>query len=829
MPCPREPASPPLPPNPSEPQAKSLIPDSDPALPNPDLLNGGKKSSVQPSLDDQPDLSDEQVEQNRISEELEQIPPPRPASPELIDPDLQAAAQALFPELAKDLYKRKQQPLSQSQTKEARSGVKRPSDLGGRHTDHSCINAHRLSSKRPWHESVEELLQNRIPASEKKKWVQVEQEHPKLSGSGRKSDTGQQLLKRDLFDSSKTVRIRSKPNSESRSLMASTESGEEEEGWTRVMPSYWWRKNSYQPHSNSESKMKQANRANQGSQFFKKKVEGKCFNCLSPNHIASFCHEQARCWFCLHTGHKAGFCPRRSRHNKDTPLVRLSPTEQTRSHPISQSNQSLPIAQSNQQRSFAQVVRGDDAMAVERYPGDPRARPARAFCAVKATRDICQRRDKTINRAVVCWFDGNSHDVDTFTAGNMIRDIFGLRHGEYQVVKHFPEQFLIKFASSETRNRAVHRGWAAYRGRVYNFEAWDEQRYAIEVVWEFRVKVRVEGIPVHCWSEEVAALALGKSCAIHYVQERTQRQERTRSFDLWSWCNNPSDIPKEVTLTVTVPDREMPSIHIPLPRVDSRYDNPTDLKLGHKFNLRNHLEVVQDLSFLRGRKRRDGQLNRKPLREFNWSYGVPDSQGERCRQSEEDKGRNNTRYYRRDVGDDEDHDHDLHRVTCQDSSVSGWGRDARCRGTEDCMSSTRRGFCKNTPYHSGSYHSRAPPSPRQQVKRWVPKVDQSKKSSRRVSFAEPLITAWWPPKEVNLSADSWFQEAMIESNLGKQRSGSHLEQVVQDFCTEVAKHLVRPLTKEHMEAVLELANQCEFRSKRKKRTGKGKPAILQGL
>jgi hypothetical protein len=48
-----------------------------------------------------------------------------------------------------------------------------------------------------------------------------------------------------------------------------------------------------------------------------------------------------------------------------------------------------------------------------RYPGDPRGRPARAFCAVSATGSIRRWRDELIDKAVVCSFDGNSHEVDT--------------------------------------------------------------------------------------------------------------------------------------------------------------------------------------------------------------------------------------------------------------------------------------------------------------------------------------------------------------------------------------------------------------------------------
>jgi hypothetical protein len=60
-------------------------------------------------------------------------------------------------------------------------------------------------------------------------------------------------------------------------------------------------------------------------------------------------------------------------------------------------------------KSYLQAVQeGHDMEA--RYPGDPRGRPARAFCAVSATGSIRRRRDELIDKAIVCSFDGNSHE-----------------------------------------------------------------------------------------------------------------------------------------------------------------------------------------------------------------------------------------------------------------------------------------------------------------------------------------------------------------------------------------------------------------------------------
>jgi hypothetical protein len=225
---------------------------------------------------------------------------------------------------------------------------------------------------------------------------------------------------------------------------------------------------------------------------------------------------------------------------------------------------------------------------------------------------IRRRRDELISKAVVCSFDGNSHEVDVLSAGDMVRETFDLHHGLYQLVKHFLEQFFIIFSDSRTKQWALDRRSVSYRGRVFHFGDWSEECYARKISFEFRVKVRVEGIPIHCWGEDVAARDLGRSRAIHYVQEHSRRTERTRSFVLWAWCSDPCDIPKEVWLSVAEPDRELPPPIAPLPLVGAHHDLPTNLKEGHVYTIRNHIEVVEYLSFIRGRDVREGPTCRRP-------------------------------------------------------------------------------------------------------------------------------------------------------------------------------------------------------------------------
>jgi hypothetical protein len=344
----------------------------------------------------------------------------------------------------------------------------------------------------------------------------------------------------------------------------------EDAGWSVVKPKFWWRKNFANPRRSSEK----------ASSHFKLKLHDKCYNCLSPGHLAFCCSVPSRCWFCLLPGHQARTCPRRGAQRKlNPPYASLEPGKHSlqgirmfnysqqqynscTEHGLQKQEQQLASFHSLPPRSlkktYLQALQESPGRMEARYLGDPRGRPARASFAISATGPIRCHRDDLISKAVVCSFDGNSLEVDSLFVGDMLREKFNLQHGQYQLVKHFPEQFLIIFSDPRSKQWALDRRFASYHGRVFHFGDWSEDSYARKTSFEFRVKVRVEGIPSHYWGEDVVARALGRSCAIQFVQESSRRRERTRSFGLWAWCSDPYDIPKEVWLTITEPDKELP-------------------------------------------------------------------------------------------------------------------------------------------------------------------------------------------------------------------------------------------------------------------------------
>jgi hypothetical protein len=146
-------------------------------------------------------------------------------------------------------------------------------------------------------------------------------------------------------------------------------------------------------------------------------------------------------------------------------------------------------------------------------------------------------------------------------------------------------------------------------------------------------------------------------------------------------------------------------------------------------------------------------LNRKPRREFVWSYGASDSAGEKRDRSEEHRGRE---IMRRDWDHDEDEDFHQHRQqgTRRHRSLSGWARSSRCRGgVEDCYSSSGRNR-PSTPFRRRGEGMG-------QTTCWMPKV-----KNKVVSFADPIVSDIWPTdvSKGQFAAESPFPSGDMENS-----------------------------------------------------------------
>lgn len=206
-----------------------------------------------------------------------------PASPTEIYRNLQAQAWALLPELANDLNKR-----SSSEVAVDKSAINPLLQCACNEPSDACLQ----SQNKEIHEGTgieEQLLHYRIPASQKGKEVQGEGS----THGGQATDSF--ALATTSAAPGKAVH-RDSTRLEEHQLHISIS----EEGWE---PAKLHRRKRPDPEPRTVQTSNRPRDKSWGSTFFRSKMEGRCFNCLSPKHLAHLYRSPPRYWKCYHSGH----------------------------------------------------------------------------------------------------------------------------------------------------------------------------------------------------------------------------------------------------------------------------------------------------------------------------------------------------------------------------------------------------------------------------------------------------------------------------------------------------------------------------------------------
>nr|AAO60002.1 hypothetical protein [Oryza sativa Japonica Group] len=200
------------------------------------------------------------------------------------------------------------------------------------------------------------------------------------------------------------------------------------------------------------------------------------------------------------------------------------------------------------------------------------------FCMVASTGETERLRELFTARSVVAWVEEGER-VEASTFADDVRTAFRIRRSDIQVMKFHPEDFFLTLTNHSDREAILQEPRLMLRnGRVYRFRPWDERRGAECVDVRFRVRVYVEGIPMHARTDATAAKIIGKKSSIHYIEEYSRRRNYNRTFDYWVWSSDPSSIPRATRLTITSADEEGLPVDTPFPELEAVHPAPSDTK-----------------------------------------------------------------------------------------------------------------------------------------------------------------------------------------------------------------------------------------------------------
>jgi hypothetical protein len=168
---------------------------------------------------------------------------------------------------------------------------------------------------------------------------------------------------------------------------------------------------------------------------------------------------------------------------------------------------------------------------------------------------------------------------------------FGFCKHEFYAYRSLPSRFIIIFSEHRARDLVFAIGRIIDGPVELMFEAWDVDALGDRTIIPFHVKLSLEAIPQHAWSQEIAEKVLCDEAIIHHVKGCTRLKTDQHCYPCWAFSKDPSKIPQVVFLTLASNEKEFYS------DAQVHFVRPRGVKQAHVFKVLVHLDVVKDLYF----------------------------------------------------------------------------------------------------------------------------------------------------------------------------------------------------------------------------------------
>ncbi|RVW42422.1 hypothetical protein CK203_070908 [Vitis vinifera] len=122
-----------------------------------------------------------------------------------------------------------------------------------------------------------------------------------------------------------------------------------------------------------------------------------------------------------------------------------------------------------------------------------------------------RRREEVLGRCLVGRWEGAVMEMELDLFKNWGKRSWNLRKG-IKVMKLGEPFFLLEFEDEGEAERVLNRGTRRFKDRLLHLERWNEEAGCLQVGSQTKeVWVRVVGLPLHCWSEEMFK-SIGDCC-----------------------------------------------------------------------------------------------------------------------------------------------------------------------------------------------------------------------------------------------------------------------------------------------------------------------------
>ncbi|WVZ83496.1 hypothetical protein U9M48_030638 [Paspalum notatum var. saurae] len=156
------------------------------------------------------------------------------------------------------------------------------------------------------------------------------------------------------------------------------------------------------------------------------------------------------------------------------------------------------------------------------------------------------------------------------------------------------DRYLVKFSKAEQRIAAMQSSCFLSQGRKLRLSTWNREINAVPVALMYRVRLCIEGVPLHGRQVETVA-CLFKSRTFVEEDKEMAVGDAAACFRIWVWTFDPNSIPKAGTLEL---DEPLPFPDDFCPEIDQYIEAP--VRHGRSNTLKYlviiHIDLVVDYS-----------------------------------------------------------------------------------------------------------------------------------------------------------------------------------------------------------------------------------------
>ncbi|CAN6328776.1 unnamed protein product [Urochloa humidicola] len=177
--------------------------------------------------------------------------------------------------------------------------------------------------------------------------------------------------------------------------------------------------------------------------------------------------------------------------------------------------------------------------------GNPHTRPEVETVFVLCSYDLERDAKDWENCTLVPWALLLPRGDGARAIEELLLEKLQFQRGDVFITVHHPEPYLIRFEQSEHCAEARDRGRFTGHGIDICLRPWRSLTHAMGMRIFFRVRLCLDGIPVHAWTPDIVERIVCNKCSLQCINTDLVQPRDTRHFDLWAWTADPQRNPQE--------------------------------------------------------------------------------------------------------------------------------------------------------------------------------------------------------------------------------------------------------------------------------------------